>query len=285
MTLPDHPTGRLLPGASHIEILREPTRGRVRFAVFDFDGTLSLIRTGWQDVMIPMMVEILRATPQAEDDTTLGQVVRDYVDTLTGKQTIYQMIRLAEEVTKRGGQPMEPLAYKYQYLDRLWERVSWRVEGLESGAIEPDDLLVPGSRALLDNLRGRGVTCYLASGTDHPFVVNEAKALRIDHYFDGGIYGALDEYQKFSKAMIIAKILSDHDLHGPELVGFGDGYVEIENTVEVGGIAVGLATDEERREGLDDWKRNRLIGAGAHLIVPDFREQDRLLAYLAGEAD
>ena len=285
MSVAQEPLGALLPGSEHIEIVREPQRGQVRFAVFDFDGTLSLIRTGWQDVMIPMMVDILRATPRAEDDATLGRVVREYVDTLTGKQTIYQMIRLAEEVAKRGGQPMEPLAYKYQYLDRLWDKVSWRVEGLESGAIDPDDLLVPGSRALLENLRARGVTCYLASGTDHPYVVSEAKALQVDQYFDGGIYGALDEYKKFSKAMIIAKILNDHKLHGPELVGFGDGYVEIENIREVGGIAVGLATDEERREGIDDWKRNRLIGVGAHVIVPDFREQDQLLAYLAGELD
>jgi len=27
--------------------------------LFDFDGTLSLIRSGWVDVMVPMMVEIL----------------------------------------------------------------------------------------------------------------------------------------------------------------------------------------------------------------------------------
>ena len=32
-------------------------RGRIRHALFDFDGTLSLIREGWQDVMIPQMVD------------------------------------------------------------------------------------------------------------------------------------------------------------------------------------------------------------------------------------
>ena len=30
-----------------------------RVALFDFDGTLSLIRSGWMDIMVPMMVEIL----------------------------------------------------------------------------------------------------------------------------------------------------------------------------------------------------------------------------------
>ena len=30
-----------------------------RVALFDFDGTISLIRSGWVDVLVPMMVEIL----------------------------------------------------------------------------------------------------------------------------------------------------------------------------------------------------------------------------------
>ena len=62
-----------LPG-THIEIVAQPAlRGHVRSALFDFDGTLSLIRQGWQCVMIPLMVEILReTTPTAEDDEVYG---------------------------------------------------------------------------------------------------------------------------------------------------------------------------------------------------------------------
>ena len=42
---------------SPIEIVNQSIpRGHVRHALFDFDGTLSLIREGWQGVMIPMMV-------------------------------------------------------------------------------------------------------------------------------------------------------------------------------------------------------------------------------------
>ena len=32
---------------------------KARICIFDFDGTISLIRSGWMDVMVPMMVEIL----------------------------------------------------------------------------------------------------------------------------------------------------------------------------------------------------------------------------------
>ena len=92
-------------------------RGRIRHALFDFDGTLSLIREGWQDVMIPQMVEWLLETPDHESEAELTAVVKDYVTRLTGKQTVYQMIQLAEEIRKRGGQPKDPLDYKYLYLD------------------------------------------------------------------------------------------------------------------------------------------------------------------------
>lgn len=269
-----------LPGSTAIELRADQlVRGRVRAALFDFDGTLSLVRSGWQDVMIPMFVEHLSATPHAESAESLEASVREWVDTLTGKQTIYQTIRLAEEVARRGGTPREPLDYKHEYLDRLWTRVSHRVEGLEQGALDPDELLVPGSRALLENLRARGIVCHLASGTDLPCVEREARALRVDGYF-ASIGGALDDYKAFSKALVIDRLFAAEGLAGPELLSFGDGYVEIENTVAVGGIAVGVASDEERRAGIDEWKRNRLLGAGAHLIVPDFREQACLLAWL-----
>ena len=46
-------------------------------------------------------------------------------------------------------------------------------------------------------------------------------------------------------------------------MGFGDGYVEIENVKAVGGVAVGVASNEKEREGIDQWKRERLIQAGA----------------------
>ena len=46
-----------------IEILTlDLPRGRFRSVLFDFDGTLSLIREGWPQVMIPMMADELRRT-------------------------------------------------------------------------------------------------------------------------------------------------------------------------------------------------------------------------------
>ncbi len=265
-----------------IEIIHpDIIRGRIRHALFDFDGTLSLIREGWQGVMIPMMVELLLATPEHEDAAGVEAVVQEFVTRLTGKQTIYQMIQLAEEIARRGGRPEDPLVYKRMYLDRLWARIQGRVADLKVCRVPADDLMVPGSRPLLEALAARGVRCYLASGTDEPYVLDEAAALGIDAFF-AGIYGAQDDYKRFSKKLLIERIIREHDLSGPEFVAFGDGYVEIEDTKLVGGIAVGVASNEAERAGIDAWKRTRLIQAGADLIVPDFREHEALLGYLFG---
>ncbi|MDD4785638.1 MAG: hypothetical protein PHO07_00570, partial [Pirellulales bacterium] len=51
-----------LPGTG-IEVIRRRDRSlRPEHILFDFDGTLSLIREGWPEVMVPMMVDVLRGT-------------------------------------------------------------------------------------------------------------------------------------------------------------------------------------------------------------------------------
>jgi hypothetical protein len=114
-------------------------------------------------------------------------------------------------------------------------------------------------------------------------VRDESEALGLSGYFDGGIYGALDEYKRFSKEMLIEQIYHEHGLSGGELLGFGDGFVEIEDTKEANGVAVGVASDEVGRVEADPWKRSRLIQAGADLIIPHYRNYEALVGYLFGE--
>jgi phosphoglycolate phosphatase-like HAD superfamily hydrolase len=200
---------------------------------------------------------------------------------LNGKQTIYQMIRLAEEIESRGGTPLEPLAYKEAYHARLMSRIESRLEALRSGSIPAEDMLVPGSLALLAQLQSRGLKLYLASGTDENYVKEEVALLGLDRFFRGRVYGALDDFRSFSKAQVIARILAENEVLGASLAGFGDGYVEIQNVRDVGGTAIAVASDETHRGGRPDaGKRERLIGAGANIVIPDYQEADRLLAFL-----
>src|SRR5881296_1673892 len=115
--------------SDEIEVLRpDLPRGRFRSVLFDFDGTLSLIREGWPQVMIPMMVQVLRETGTAESEPELFASVEDFVMRLNGRQTIYQMIQLADEVRRRGGMPRDPLTYKHRYHDLLMDRIRSRLD-------------------------------------------------------------------------------------------------------------------------------------------------------------
>jgi phosphoglycolate phosphatase len=211
-------------------------------------------------------------------------MVRDFVDHLTGKQTIYQMIRLGDEIQKRGGIPEDPIAYKHRYHERLMKRIHDRREGLRTGTTHTEEMLVPYTIKILDALYDRGIRLYLASGTDEKYVIEEAELLGLNRFFGPHIYGAQDNYLSFSKKRVIERILKENAVDGSRLIGFGDGYVEIENVKSVGGIAVAVATDEAKRSGHPDtWKRERLIGIGADIVIPDYHDHEILLRYLWNE--
>jgi phosphoglycolate phosphatase len=253
-------------------------RPQISHVLFDFDGTLSLIREGWPEVMVPMFVEMLPRRP-GETDEELHRLMFEDIMRLNGKQTIYQMIQFAGRIRERGGTPAEPLWYKHEYLRRLEERIQNRKQGLRSGAIAPDDLLVHDARPVLETLHTRGLPLYLASGTDERYVLEEAALLDLNRYFGPRIYGALDDYKSFSKQMVIERILRENNIPGERLLAFGDGYVEIENVKQVGGLAVAVASDEAHNGSgnMDEWKRQRLLGVGADVVIPDFRDADALL--------
>jgi phosphoglycolate phosphatase len=246
-------------------------------------STLSLIREGWPQVMIPMMTAVLRQTGTSETDNELTAAVEEFVMRLNGRQTIYQMMQLADEVRARKGAPEEPLVYKHRYHDLLMQRIQTRLDGLRDGSAKPEDWTVPGSHAFLEALKARGLTLFLASGTDETFVKQEAELLGVSSFFGERIYGALDDHGKFSKKMIIERILRENNLSGEELLGFGDGFVEIEEVRKVGGVAVAVASDEVKRRGVNAWKRDRLVKAGADIVIPEYREASTLLAFLFDE--
>ncbi len=133
---------------------------------------------------------------------------------------------------------------------------------------------------MLEALKDRGLKMYLASGTDEIYMKEEARLLGVTQYFDGGVYGALDDYKSFSKAILIQRILATAEFQGDQFLGFGDGYVEIEEVKNVGGVAVGVASEEPACTRIDEWKRLRLIGVGADYIVPNFLCREELVSSL-----
>ena len=255
------------------EILR-PAAGGFRCALFDFDGTVSLIRAGWQEVMIPYFCEVVQAVDAGDPPAAIRAEVKEFVDALTGRQTIYQCMALCEAVRRRGGAPLAPGEYKAEYLRRLEKKIAGRKAALANGA-PPETYAVRGAIPFVRALTGAGVTCYLASGTDEADVKKEAALLGVADCFTGGIFGAREALTDCSKEAVIRRLLRDERLDPGVLLGFGDGFVEIELVHGAGGYAIGVAGNEtDPNAGVDEEKRRRLLNAGADMIVADLSELD-----------
>ncbi|MCB0633238.1 MAG: PfkB family carbohydrate kinase [Saprospiraceae bacterium] len=274
-----------------IEICEESVltqTGHIKHAVFDHDGTISILREGWEKIMHPLMMKAILGDQYETADSGLYQVVSqhctDYIDQSTGIQTIIQMEALVGMVDAFNIVPkdqiLDKFGYKELYNIALLEMVDQRVAKIQRGELNVADVTIKGAVDLLHALKERGVRLYLASGTDREDVIREAELLGYASVFDGGIHGSVGDVSKYSKKMVIDQIMRENNLHGHELVVLGDGPVEIQEGRRFGGIAVGIACDEPRRYGLNLEKRTRLIRAGAHLIVPDFSQKDQLLELL-----
>ena len=284
----DHRKARYGSGAE-IEVCEESIPfGHIRHAVFDNDGTVSVLRQGWEQIMAPVMIKAILGDRYETADEGLYQKVQrrvlDYIDKSTGIQTLVQMEALVEMVREFGIVPPEKVldrfGYKTIYNEALMELVNERIARLHRGQLDAGDYTIKGAIGFLKALRERGVTLYLASGTDHADVVAESKALGHADLFNGGIYGAVGDINNCSKKMVIDRIMSENNLRGPELAVFGDGPVELRESRKRDGLAIGVASDEVRRHGLNPDKRTRLIKAGAHVIVPDFSQPAELLKLL-----
>ncbi|UCG57909.1 MAG: hypothetical protein JSU70_00095 [Phycisphaerales bacterium] len=282
---------RYLP-ESEIELCYESIPlGRVKHAVFDNDGTISALRQGWEEIMAPVMIKAILGDKYETADETLYHKVRrrvlDYIDKSTGIQTILQMEALVEMVKEFGivdrDKVLDKFGYKQIYNDALMQVVGRRIERLSKGLLDVSDYTIKGAIDFLKALRKRGVRLYLASGTDHTDVVAESEALGYAGFFDGQIYGAVGDIAKYSKKMVIERIMTENKLHGPELAVLGDGPVELREARKRDGLAIGVASDEVRRHGLNAEKRTRLVNAGAHVIVPDFSQHGDLTRLLFGK--
>lgn len=262
--------------------------GEIKHVVFDHDGTISTLRQGWEEIMEPVMIKsILGEKYDSIDQASYNEVVkqvREFINKTTGIQTIFQMEGLVKMVEESGYVQKEKILdkfdYKKIYNEALMEMVNQRLHKLRIGELDAFDFMLKGAFKFLSELQKRGITMYLASGTDVEDVINEATLLGYADMFDGGIYGALRDVKKFSKKMVVEKIIKENNLKGNELAVFGDGPVEIREARRFGGIAIGITSNEIRRYGMDIEKRSRLVKAGAQLLISDFSQYQKLIELL-----
>jgi rfaE bifunctional protein kinase chain/domain len=279
---------RYIPGTEIEHVGEVPRDLAIEHCILDHDGTISVLREGWERVMEPMMV---RAILGAEFENASGALfaevtrkVRLLIDRTTGIQTLMQMKGLVDLVRQGGFVPeseiLDEHGYKRIYNDDLMELIKTRVAKLACGELVSTDFQIKNSELLLKELHKRGIKLYLASGTDEADVVAEATAMGYAEMFEGRIFGSIGDIKADAKKMVLERIVRENNLAGHQFATFGDGPVEMRETQKVGGLCVGVASDELRRFGWNMAKRTRLIRAGASLLVPDFSQLPALLKVL-----
>lgn len=261
-----------------MEIIRERVGQKpIKIAIFDFDGTISTLRANWEGIMEPLMLELICPLGEGESyPQELVQKVRDYIDESTGIQTAYQMEWLKNTVESYGKNHIKEDIwwYKDQYNVRLLNMVNERMAELDNGAKTQEDYRMQGSLDFVKALHEKGVEVYIASGTDHKDLVNEVEVLGLSPYVKAA-KGAPERQFACSKEEVLGNLLEQFP--ADEVVMLGDGKVEIMLGHKAGALTVGTATNETDRKGVNEVKREKLVKAGADVIVGDFLDKEGLL--------
>lgn len=252
------------------------TAPKVTHVIFDFDGTLSWLRSGWPDVMARLFAEHIPGA--AGNSPKVLQHLRREILALNGKPSICQVRRFAEMAGQFKAAPPAPEPLLQLYLARLDAVLRGRIDAIERRDISPDTHIIAGVRPLLEELRQRGLKLFILSGTAERDVRRETELLQLKPFFGDRIHGSIPGVE-FSKKDVIDRIIDEEGITGSELLSFGDGPVEIEFTKAVGGRAVGVASDEEENGSgvIDPDKRDHLLRAGADAIIPDYRNMRWIL--------
>jgi phosphoglycolate phosphatase-like HAD superfamily hydrolase len=253
-------------------------RPRLSHAVFDFDGTLSWLRHGWPELMCQLFLPFYPLRPDESAEVARGELLAEILSG-NGRPSIFQMKQFVERVKARDSEAPAPEELLRQYQSRLDQIIAERSEMILRRASQADEFVVFGARGMLELLQQRGFKLFVLSGTLEERVKDEANLLDLARFFGGRIFGSPPDSARFSKRAVLDKILAEENIRGENLLCLGDGPVEILHARELGGLAVAVASDEDHNGSgrMDPVKRAQLSKAGAHVLIPDYRDAAALL--------
>ena len=254
-------------------------RQAISHVIFDFDGTLSWLRHGWPDVMLELFCEFV--SDDLRQSSLFRQELRHDILSLNGKPSIHQVLSFRERARTVAAKTPDPDVLLNLYLQRLASTVAKRTEAVKTAAEAASSFVIAGTYELLARLQSRRLTLIILSGTAERDVRDEAALLDLSRFFGPHIYGSAPGIS-FSKKEIIERLLHEERIDGSHLLAFGDGPVEIEFSKAVGGLAIGVASDEHVNGSgrIDPDKQEHLLQAGADAIIPDYQNAEELMARL-----
>ncbi len=270
-----------------MEILNpQLSSGRYQAAIFDFDGTLSLLREGWPQVMTEVLWDQWQAAGlPADEPLATCQSIEQLILSENGSPPLRQMELFASAVRERGGRPVDPHACLQIYRQRLATMLEARYAAVrQGGPAAAVYWTVPGTHRFLEVLQARGILTFVISGTDYDQVATEVEMLGLARYISGGLFAPHGNDANFTKFNVISNLQKQYGWSGEDLIGFGDGVIETQVLKSLGGTAIGVASHPAGTIATTPHphKRQLLISAGADAVIPDYRDAEQLAAWLCG---
>lgn len=253
----------------------------IAYAIFDFDGTISLIRDGWESVMEHCLVSWV--SNNACSNEKLAEIKKDaklLIDVTTGMNTIFQMDEAIELIRKHDCVAEKdiktPEDYKYEYLSMLENKIRHRKDEIKrSGAT--NKYIVPGAVDFLKHLKALGIYMVVLSGTDEKDVKAELELLGLNSYFNK-VFGA---EKRRDKRDVLDRLFERQDIIPNSSLIVGDGPIEISLGSEHGCKTLGVCMPSDKSQ-VEMCKRKRLLltNSGADLLVRDFSDLNYILRHI-----
>ena len=251
----------------------------LKYAMIDHDGTLSLLRKGWQPIMHAFWQEIYQVIFPAKmlEETQLNSLTTS----TTGMPTLRQMEIFKDKYLQGAsiglGKYADPVFLKNEFVKRLEEVVNKRKAEILADSSKAGGYRLPDSLKLLNFLTSRGIHLHLASGTDERSVLLDTELLGYSQFFGENIWGAR-ELDWDAKEAVLSEWKEKGAKSGQVMV-IGDGPREIEAALTSAVLRIGVVMDEENPLKPDMNKAQSLIEAGANGLVLSYRY---LIAHLEG---
>ncbi len=258
------------PAPPLIRVRQSPRR--ITHAFIDFDGTVSLLRTGWWRIMADVALE------QFHEEEAIREANRsrftDEILKLNGKPPAIQIQRLADMMLDEDGLETSASDMTATFHERLTRELEDRKRGLIEASIPADSFLVHGVTGFLNHLSRNNVQLHLVTGTEQSLAAHELTILGLDGLFGDSVHGPSAEAISFSKQTVFERLMQEHILTPGEVLVVGDGFVEMALAAERGMPCFGIAClESENGSGKVEPDRVRhLTEARADVILPDFRD-------------
>jgi len=244
-------------------------KSKILVAVIDWDGTISLLREGWQKVMQEFIANYISSgSPQKKD----FDWAKNFIIKTLGENTIDQMLGIIEKSVKN---KRKILAEKLrrEYRDILEEKI--RAKRIKQAKNNPDKFIVRGIAQFLEALKKRDIKILVFSGSEQNGkngIGQEARILRLEHYFDG-VFGYNGPVRPYNKDNVLKWVIKKYRIKDPsQILVVGDGPKEIKVGKKFGAITIGLMSKNITKE--------ILIKSGADFVVYDSTDLVKCLKLL-----